>query len=73
MGGDDDGGGKLCSVTVPVIWFLGIALDWMSENLYWTDASMNQIWMSRADGRYQKIIARNLSQPHGIVIDMARK
>ena len=51
----------------------GIALDWITENIYWTDFSLNQVWMARSDGRYQRIIARNLAGPHGIVVDQTRK
>ena len=51
----------------------GIAVDWLADNLYWTDYSLNQIWMSRADGLFQKIIIRNLSGPCNIVIDHTRK
>jgi len=51
----------------------GIAVDWLANNLYWTDYTLNQVWMSRADGLYQKIIARNLSGPCNIVIDHTRK
>jgi len=51
----------------------GIAVDWLADNLYWTDYSQNQVWMSHADGLFQKVIARNLSGPCNIVIDHARK
>jgi len=51
----------------------GIAVDWLADNLYWTDFSLNQIWMSRADGLFQKVVARNLSGPYNIVVDQTRK
>jgi len=51
----------------------GIAVDWLADNLYWTDYSLNQVWMSRADGLFQKVVARNLSGPCNIVIDQTRK
>jgi len=55
-----------------VVW-TGIAVDWLADNLYWTDYSLNQVWMSRADGLFQKVIARNLSGPCNIVVDQTRK
>ena len=51
----------------------GIAVDWLADNLYWTDYSVSQVWMSRVDGLFQKVIARNLSGPCNIVIDHVRK
>ena len=51
----------------------GLAVDWLNDNLYWTDYTHDQVWMSRVDGRYQKILASNLSGPSGIVIDQTKK
>jgi len=48
-------------------------VDWLADNLYWTDYSVSQVWMSRVDGLFQKVIARNLSGPCNIVIDHVRK
>jgi len=34
----------------------GIALDWISRNLYWTDTGTDRIEVTRLDGGYRKVI-----------------
>ena len=47
----------------------GIAIDWIADNMYWTDADTNRIEVSRLDGRYRKvIITTELDQPRAIVL-----
>jgi len=46
----------------------GLAIDWIADNLYWTDADRDRIEVARLDGRFRKvIIASGMKQPRGIV------
>jgi len=45
----------------------GLAIDWIADNLYWTDADRDRIEVARLDGRFRKvIIASGMKQPRGI-------
>lgn len=51
----------------------GIAIDWIADNMYWTDADTNRIEVSWLDGRYRKvIITTDLDQPRAIVLHPAK-
>ena len=51
----------------------GLAYDWLSKNLYWTDNTYKWIRMSSTDGRYQTtIVEDNLAEPLGIVVHPQR-
>ncbi|XP_078621857.1 low-density lipoprotein receptor-related protein 2-like isoform X1 [Branchiostoma floridae x Branchiostoma japonicum] len=48
----------------------GIAVDWVSGLLYWTDAGTNKIEVSMLDGRYRKtLVGNNLDKPAAIVVN----
>ncbi|KAI8496523.1 Low-density lipoprotein receptor- protein 2 [Branchiostoma belcheri] len=48
----------------------GIAVDWVSGLLYWTDAGTNKIEVSMLDGRYRKtLISNNLDKPAAIAVN----
>ena len=48
----------------------GVAVDWVSHNLYWTDKGMDRIEMSRLDGSSRLIlISEGLQEPRAIVVD----
>ena len=51
----------------------GIAVDWINSNLYWTEMDHKQVWVSKLDGSFQKIILDTLSVPRGIVVDPIRR
>jgi hypothetical protein len=34
----------------------GLAVDWLADNLYWTDAGSNVLEVSRLDGSCRKIV-----------------
>lgn len=63
---------KLCARAC-VCAYTGLAVDWLNDNLYWTDYTFNQVWLARIDGRHQRIIASNLSGPGGVVLDHTKK
>ncbi|XP_072033433.1 uncharacterized protein [Amphiura filiformis] len=47
----------------------GLAVDWLTENIYWTDAMYHHIAVSRYDGQHRKIIVKdNIIKPRSIVI-----
>ena len=37
----------------------GIAVDWIADNLYWSDSALKIIEVSRLDGSYRKTLLRN--------------
>uniref|UniRef100_T1K526 EGF-like domain-containing protein n=2 Tax=Tetranychus urticae TaxID=32264 RepID=T1K526_TETUR len=46
----------------------GIAVDWISRNLYWTEAAA--IRVSRIDGSYRKtLISKDLDKPRAIIVN----
>lgn len=48
----------------------GLAVDWVAENLYWTDAGTDRIEVSRLDGKNRKVlISRGLQEPRAISVD----
>jgi len=48
----------------------GIAVDWVSGNLYWTDKGTDRIEMSRLNGMGRLvIISEGLQEPRAIVLD----
>lgn len=50
----------------------GLAYDWISSNLYWTDNTNKWIMASTADGKYQKVIVEGLVSPIGIAVHPGR-
>jgi sugar lactone lactonase YvrE len=51
----------------------GLAVDWVANNLYWTDAGTDRIEVSRLDGANRKIlISRGLQEPRAIAVDPGR-
>ncbi|XP_061194926.1 low-density lipoprotein receptor-related protein 4-like [Saccostrea echinata] len=51
----------------------GLAFDWMTKNLYWTDSKYQWIMVARPDGRFQKqLITENLVDPLGIAVHPQR-
>ncbi|EDO49133.1 predicted protein [Nematostella vectensis] len=52
----------------------GLAVDWCSKKLYWTDSEVetNRIEVSNMDGRFRKVLFwENLGQPRAIAVDPA--
>uniref|UniRef100_A0A8C5B335 Low-density lipoprotein receptor-related protein 2 n=1 Tax=Gadus morhua TaxID=8049 RepID=A0A8C5B335_GADMO len=48
----------------------GLAVDWITGHIYWTDAGTNRIEVAELDGRYRKwLIYTDLDQPAAIVVN----
>ena len=48
----------------------GLAVDWVSKKLYWTDYELKKICVSSIDGKYRKtLIWRNIDVPRAIGVD----
>ena len=57
-------------VDVGVTYPDGLAVDWVADNIYWTDSFLERIECSRLDGRYRKtLIWKNLTEPHSLALD----
>jgi len=51
----------------------GVAVDWVSKNLYWTDSGTDRIEVSRLDGTHHKtLFSDDLVNPRAIVVDPVR-
>ena len=48
----------------------GLAVDWLTRKLYWTDYDLKQVSVSSINGKYRKIlISRNVDNPRAIAVD----
>ena len=48
----------------------GLAVEWKSSQLYWTDTTNNMIWLSDLEGNNTRIlVSASLDEPRGIVLD----
>lgn len=47
----------------------GLAVDWVSRNLFWTsyDANKKQINVARLDGSFKNAVLQGLDKPHCLV------
>ena len=50
----------------------GMSLDWVSGNLYWTDATKRAIMVAKKSGQFQKVVLDRLSTPVGIAVHPGR-
>ena len=47
----------------------GVAVDWVHNNLFWTDSGTSRIEVSDLDGRHRKVLIwENLEKPRAIVV-----
>lgn len=48
----------------------GLAIDWISRNMYFTDSESRTIEVASLSGQYRKtLIKTHLSNPRGIAVD----
>jgi DNA-binding beta-propeller fold protein YncE len=48
----------------------GLAVDWVTSKLYWTDAGTNRIEVSNLDGSMRGLLVwEGLDKPRDIVVD----
>ena len=52
---------------------LGLGVDWTSDYIYYADYSNGQIWMTRNDGAYQKLVLSDLDQPQALTLEMTNR
>lgn len=50
-------------------YFAGIAVDWLSNNLYWTDEVHSHVMVSRYDGSDAAVLVSGVYRPRGIAVD----
>ena len=57
-----------CSVSSPT----GIAVDWLTYNVYWADKELHHIMVSQINGRYHRILLQDVEEPLGLALDPIR-
>lgn len=50
----------------------GLALDWVSGNLFWADKTYKHISMARKDGLHPVVIVEDIGEPLGIAVHPER-
>lgn len=52
----------------------GLAFDWITDKLYWTDSATLRIEVSNLDGTIRSLLIwNNLDKPRDIVLDPIRR
>ena len=61
---------EIQDLDVPVGRSEGLAVDWLSGNIYWTDAKKHVIEVASKDGYYRYALFSGLvNMPHALVLD----
>lgn len=48
----------------------GMAVDWVAQNLYWTDMGSNRIEVSRLNGTSRRVLLwQNMDDPRSLALD----
>ena len=48
----------------------GLAIDWITEKLYWTDSGLKTIEVCQLDGKHRKVLYYDMiDAPRGIALD----
>jgi len=69
----ENGTGLVKVISSGVSMVEALAVDWVSQNLYWTDYVMEHVAVSRLDGSRRKILfSVNVTNPRGLVLDPRR-
>uniref|UniRef100_A0A182SIS6 EGF-like domain-containing protein n=1 Tax=Anopheles maculatus TaxID=74869 RepID=A0A182SIS6_9DIPT len=50
-------------------WLGGIAIDWVAQNIYWTDQKRNLIEVARLNGSLRYVVASDVESPQLLAID----
>ena len=51
----------------------GIAVDWIGENVYFTESRGSRIDVVNLDGQYRHIVVDKLGSPRGLAVDPERR
>lgn len=61
---------EIQDLDVPVGRAEGLAVDWLSGNIYWTDAKKHVVEVASKDGYYRYALFSGLvNMPHALVLD----
>ena len=55
--------------SIGFVYYPGIAVDWISDNLYWSDEDLGIVVVSRIDGRYPHVLMNSIGRPRGIDVN----
>ncbi|XP_052829737.1 nidogen-1-like isoform X2 [Octopus bimaculoides] len=65
--------GNYSGIVVENVKSEGIAIDWISRNMYWTDSRKKSVEVTKLDGTHRKTLFNTkISNPRGIVVDPIR-
>lgn len=51
----------------------GIAVDWIGENVYFTESRGSRIDVVNLEGQYRHVLVDNLGSPRGLAVDPSRR
>lgn len=59
--------------SVPVDWLAGLTIDWIAENMYWSDPKRGVIQVARLNGSAQHILlSSEVGKPSSLAVDPAK-
>ena len=51
----------------------GIAVDWIAENIYFTESRGSRIDVVNLEGRFRRVLVDNLGSPRGLAVDPSHR
>ena len=51
----------------------GIAVDWIADNIYFTESRGGRIDVVNLEGRFRRVLVDNLSSPRGLAVDPSQR